>query len=86
MTLALVALSKHRVGVKEAVILFACSGGVSVAELSTFTGDEERHVSARITGLKRKKLLGPATYSTTGKALYSPTPAGLRIIEATTNQ
>lgn len=83
---ALIALSKHRVGVKEAAILLLCSGGRNTPDLAEATGDDISEIRGRLQSLVRKKLVVSKDYSPSGHVNYHPTPDGLRIIEATTNQ
>jgi hypothetical protein len=84
-TLALLRMSKHTIGTKEAAVLFLCMDGATSPQVARITGCSNVCAAGRINVLRAKKLLYNSTH-TAGFAKYYPTERGRKIIDATLNQ
>jgi hypothetical protein len=79
---AMLRMSQFKIGVKEAVVLFAIGDGATLSEIVKRCGSDLRTTQTRLGMLKLKGYLHTSD-RTTGKIIYRLTPVGLEIVNQT---
>jgi DNA-binding MarR family transcriptional regulator len=79
-TSKLIRLSKQKVGLREATLLFACTDGETVNKLAAAIAEHRDTVKGRLGVLRKKSLVEITGYDRDGHAIYKPTAKGNSII------
>lgn len=82
-TTALARLSRHKIGTKQAVALFALAEGGRASQLAKIYGCTHDVAIGRIASLRAKGLVAPGAPNPDGTFSYRPTQAGQKIIRKT---
>lgn len=83
---AISVIAESQIGINEAVTLLHSVGGITVKKAAEIMDCTRDHAASRFQALRRKKLATCTYEPESGAAIYSPTQAGMDIVNKATSE